>query len=65
MGVDALRLDAVHALDDDSDYHFLAELSDEVAKLGKETGRTFTIAAESDLNEASFGEALSCRALPG
>lgn len=51
MGVDALRLDAVHALDDDSDYHFLAELSDEVAKLEKETGRTFTLTAESDLND--------------
>lgn len=51
MGVDALRLDAVHALDDDSDYHFLAELSDAVADAEKETGRTFTLTAESDLND--------------
>lgn len=51
MGVDALRLDAVHALRDDSDYHFLAELSDAVAKLEAETGRTLTLIAESDLND--------------
>lgn len=51
MGVDALRLDAVHALDDDSDYHFLAELSDAVAKLESQTGRTLTLIAESDLND--------------
>ena len=51
MGVDALRLDAVHALDDDSSYHFLAELSDDVAKLEAQTGRTFTLIAESDLND--------------
>ncbi|MDO5034955.1 MAG: malto-oligosyltrehalose trehalohydrolase [Actinomycetaceae bacterium] len=51
MGVDALRLDAVHALDDDSDYHFLAELSDDVAKLEQQAGKTFTLIAESDLND--------------
>ncbi|MDO5048413.1 MAG: malto-oligosyltrehalose trehalohydrolase [Actinomycetaceae bacterium] len=54
MGVDALRLDAVHALDDDSDYHFLAELSDKVAALEKQTGRTFTLIAESDLNDPAM-----------
>lgn len=51
MGVDALRLDAVHALADDSSYHFLAELSDTVAELETATGRTFTLIAESDLND--------------
>lgn len=51
MGVDALRLDAVHALADDSSYHFLAELSDTVAELETTTGRTFTLIAESDLND--------------
>ena len=36
VGVDGLRLDAVHALGDDSDYHFLAELSNRVLELTPE-----------------------------
>ena len=36
--VDALRLDAVHALIDFSDRHLLAQLSDEVAELADELG---------------------------
>lgn len=52
MGCDALRLDAVHALVDDSPYHFLAELSDTVAQLEVASGRTLTLIAESDLNDA-------------
>ncbi|MDO5729072.1 MAG: malto-oligosyltrehalose trehalohydrolase [Actinomycetaceae bacterium] len=51
MGVDGLRLDAVHALADNSPYHFLAELSDAVKELERNTGRTFTLIAESDLND--------------
>ncbi|MDO5720097.1 MAG: malto-oligosyltrehalose trehalohydrolase [Actinomycetaceae bacterium] len=51
MGVDALRLDAVHALADDSDYHLLAELADAVADAQQRSGRTFTLIAESDLND--------------
>ncbi|VEI12498.1 malto-oligosyltrehalose trehalohydrolase [Trueperella bialowiezensis] len=47
---DALRLDAVHHLLDDSPRHFLAQLSDEVAELGRQLGRTFTITAESEDN---------------
>ena len=49
--VDALRLDAVHELKDDSDRHFLAELSDEVAALSEELGRPLALIAESDLND--------------
>ena len=48
--VDALRLDAVHELHDDSPRHFLAELSDEVAALAPRLGRPLTLIAESDLN---------------
>ncbi|WP_324650894.1 malto-oligosyltrehalose trehalohydrolase [Georgenia sp. H159] len=50
--VDALRLDAVHALIDDSPTHLLAELSDAVATLEQEVGRPLSLIAESDLNDA-------------
>ncbi|GAA4702446.1 maltooligosyl trehalose hydrolase (EC 3.2.1.141) [Promicromonospora umidemergens] len=49
--VDALRLDAVHALVDDSPQHLLAELSDAVATLAKEVGRPLSLVAESDAND--------------
>ncbi|MCM3660116.1 malto-oligosyltrehalose trehalohydrolase [Georgenia satyanarayanai] len=50
--LDALRLDAVHALIDDSPQHVLAELSDAVADLEREVGRPLSLIAESDLNDA-------------
>ncbi|MBO9555650.1 malto-oligosyltrehalose trehalohydrolase [Cellulomonas sp.] len=49
--VDALRLDAVHALVDGSGRHLLAQLSDEVAALSAELGRPLSLVAESDLND--------------
>jgi maltooligosyltrehalose trehalohydrolase len=49
--VDALRLDAVHAIQDDSPTHILAELGDEVRALAQEVGRPLTLIAESDLND--------------
>ena len=49
--VDALRLDAVHELHDDSDRHVLAQLSDEVAALSQRLGRPLALIAESDLND--------------
>jgi maltooligosyltrehalose trehalohydrolase len=49
--VDALRLDAVHALVDDSPRHVLAQLSDEVAALSAEVGRPLSLIAEVDLND--------------
>lgn len=49
--IDALRLDAIHAMIDDSDYHILAELSDRTAKLEAKLGRPLTLIAESDLND--------------
>ncbi len=49
--VDALRLDAVHALIDGSPVHILAQLSQEVAELEQQVGRPLTLIAESDLND--------------
>jgi maltooligosyltrehalose trehalohydrolase len=49
--LDALRLDAVHALLDDSPRHLLAELADEVAALAADLGRPLSLVAESDRND--------------
>ncbi|WP_029287000.1 malto-oligosyltrehalose trehalohydrolase [Cellulomonas sp. HZM] len=49
--VDALRLDAVHELHDDSPVHVLAELSDAVASLSSDAGRPLSLVAETDLND--------------
>ncbi|MFC5998218.1 malto-oligosyltrehalose trehalohydrolase [Quadrisphaera sp. GCM10027208] len=49
--VDALRLDAVHALVDDSAEHLLAQLSRETADLADRLGRPLGLVAESDLND--------------
>jgi len=50
--IDALRLDAVHALQDDSEQHILAELSLAVDALSTRLGRPLSLIAESDLNDA-------------
>ena len=50
--VDALRLDAVHALVDDSPRHLLAQLAEEVATLASRVGRPLSLVAESDQNDA-------------
>ena len=49
--LDALRLDAVHALRDSSQVHLLAELSTRVKVLSSELGRPLVLIAESDLND--------------
>jgi maltooligosyltrehalose trehalohydrolase len=49
--LDCLRLDAVHALVDDSPRHLLMELSDEVATRAGQLGRPLGLVAESDLND--------------
>lgn len=49
--LDGLRLDAVHALVDDSERHLLAELSDETAALARALGRPLGLIAESDEND--------------
>ncbi|MBK8464003.1 MAG: malto-oligosyltrehalose trehalohydrolase [Nigerium sp.] len=51
--IDALRLDAVHALRDHSPRHILAELADVVAAFARDTGRPATLIAESDLNQVA------------
>jgi maltooligosyltrehalose trehalohydrolase len=50
--VDALRLDAVHALEDESETHLLEELGLEVRALSAHLRRPLTLIAESDLNDA-------------
>ena len=49
--IDALRLDAVHALVDDSPRHLLAELADTVDALAERLGRPLGLVAETDLND--------------
>jgi maltooligosyltrehalose trehalohydrolase len=49
--VDALRLDAVHALLDTRATHLLEELAIEVDALSVHLGRPLTLIAESDLND--------------
>jgi len=52
--IDALRLDAVHALVDSSAYPFLAQLSDETRALATGMNKPLTLIAESDLNDAAM-----------
>ena len=49
--VDALRLDAVHALSDTSEVHLLEEMAVETAALSAHLRRPLTLIAESDLND--------------
>jgi maltooligosyltrehalose trehalohydrolase len=49
--LDGLRLDAVHALRDESPTHILAELSAATDELASTLGRPLTLIAESDLND--------------
>src|SRR6478735_2907129 len=49
--VDALRLDAVHALSDASEVHLLEEMAVETAALSAHQRRPLTLIAESDLND--------------
>jgi maltooligosyltrehalose trehalohydrolase len=49
--VDGLRLDAVHAIIDQSALHLLEEMADTVAALSDRLGRTKWLIAESDRND--------------
>jgi maltooligosyltrehalose trehalohydrolase len=49
--MDGLRLDAVHALEDSSEPHILAQLAAEVDALCAHLSRPLTLIAESDLND--------------
>jgi maltooligosyltrehalose trehalohydrolase len=52
--IDALRLDAVHAIKDLSAKHILADLADRVPELEKVTGGRYYLIAESDLNDPKY-----------
>jgi len=49
--IDALRLDAIHAIVDTSAYPFLTELADIVREQSQAAGRKLYLIAESDLND--------------
>jgi len=49
--IDALRLDALHAIVDQSPYPFLAELSETIAQEAERLNRHIYLIAESDLND--------------
>ena len=51
VGIDALRLDAIHAIFDQSAYPFLQELASVVHQRSEESGRKVYLIAESDLND--------------
>jgi maltooligosyltrehalose trehalohydrolase len=50
--LDALRLDAIHALYDFSAVPFLRELAERTEELSRELGRPLSLIAESDLNDS-------------
>ena len=52
--VDGLRLDAVHALHDESRTHILKEFAERVDALSAQEGRPLTLIAESDLNDPTL-----------
>ncbi|GAB3891780.1 hypothetical protein GCM10028825_30640 [Spirosoma agri] len=52
--IDALRLDAVHAIKDFSPVHILAELREQVDQLKEATGRRHYLIVENDLNDPRF-----------
>ncbi|WP_242917513.1 malto-oligosyltrehalose trehalohydrolase [Pontibacter liquoris] len=49
--IDALRLDAVHAIYDTGARHFLQELKEHTLELERETGRAYLLIAESDQSD--------------
>lgn len=52
--IDALRLDAVHAIYDYGAYHILAEMADRVAELNQQSQFQRYLIAESDLNDVEI-----------
>lgn len=52
--IDALRLDAVHAIKDFGAKHLLQEITEEVNQLMKLMEKTFYLIAESDLNDSKY-----------
>jgi maltooligosyltrehalose trehalohydrolase len=54
LHVDALRLDAVHAIYDNSAQPFLRQLKELALDISRQTGRIKEIIAETDLNDPKF-----------
>ena len=52
--IDALRIDAAHAIHDASEVHILREIKQYVDELMQQTGREHYLIVESDLNEPRF-----------
>jgi maltooligosyltrehalose trehalohydrolase len=52
--IDALRLDAVHAIKDFSPKHILQEIKENVNRLSTATGKRYHLIAELDLNDPRF-----------
>lgn len=52
--IDALRLDAVHAIKDESPVHILREIREQVDQLMSVTGRKHYLIVESDLNDPRY-----------
>jgi maltooligosyltrehalose trehalohydrolase len=60
---DGLRLDAVHAIHDESARPFLAELSESADRWSEASGRRLTLIAESDLNDVRIITPRECGGL--
>ena len=58
--IDALRLDAVHAIMDFSALHILEKIRQQTDELMKQTGRVHYLIAESDLNDPRYITASPC-----
>lgn len=52
--IDALRMDAVHAIRDFSPVHILQEITEHVAQLAQQSCKTHYLIAECDLNDARY-----------
>ena len=59
--IDALRLDAVHAIKDFGVKHVLQQITEEVNGLMQLTGKTFYLIAESDLNDSKYISPLTAK----
>ncbi len=57
--IDALRLDAVHAIKDFGPKHILAKIRENVNELNKQTGRNHYLIVECDLNDPRFIDPLN------
>jgi maltooligosyltrehalose trehalohydrolase len=57
--IDALRLDAIHGINDMSARPFLLELSERAEQFSQQNGRKYYLMAESDLNDSRVAKSIS------